>query len=235
MKAISLLLAVISATTITYAMQQPKQEDASPLPIWTDYPTLINTGDDQFIFYFQDLDQAKSVPYEDQRAIAQLPLPLFQHLCVQAQWQTKGDRAIYVKQLATKLRLRSVKIESNTAYITPKDLHLRLLTAIPMNKAGYSLLNGKKTKLEVLQCETEQDKQDNELAKKMAQVQLQSQSNSWDNLLYQGLGWASSKPAINPADLKRSGLQVTSSYNVESDPTHHAYIVAEFNNLITFK
>jgi|GEM_PF-6819026 len=230
MKRNILSLAMVLIAPIAFAMEQI-EENKNLVTTGTDYPTSVNTGDNQFTSYFHDLDQEKSKQHLDQQAIAQIPLSLFKHLCVQAQQVTTGERSIYVKQLATKLRLSSIKIESNVVYITPKDLMLRLLTAVPTNTAGYSLVNGKRTKLDLSHYQTEQDKQENELLKRLAQTKLENKNNQHYYFFDEESSWEPREPVIRINDLKRSGLRLTSSYNFESDPIHHASIVAAFDKL----
>lgn len=146
---------------------------------------------------------------------------------------TSPTGGLPIFQLVMRLRLQEIDLKSPQICITPKDL-ARILINIPTGRS-YSIINGKKAKLEVTQYETEQDKQENELIRtfKVSGCKYDEKGDFFYRENYPGS--VSHKPSISLNDLKRSGFQLMSNYNFESDSAHHQKIVQEFENLIAFK
>jgi hypothetical protein len=204
---IIMLVLLLALTNIVYAMKQEQ----------------INS-------YFLEICQLD--PYqEDAKKVARVPRALFQQLCVQAS-SSQEDRESYFQSLLTKLRLQKIKLKYSPIYITPKDL-ARILINIPTDKS-YSTINGKQAKLEVTHYETEEDKEDNALIETFKITGCKYDEKS--DFFYKERNQSSipDKYTINNGPQK-SGFQLASDYDFESDATHHQHIVEQFNNLIAFK
>ncbi len=152
---------------------------------------------------------------DDTEKVVIVTLPLFMQVCVQASKMIENtERAAAFCKLLNKIRSTEIAINTALVSMTKKDLHHRLLTCIPTGKV-HSLINDKKVELQIIGCETEQDKKHNEpLSKLKPEIKV-------------------GEPYKPPFQFKQSGQQlVASDYKFESDKVHHAKIVAEFKQLV---
>jgi hypothetical protein len=183
------------------------------------------------VHYFLSTNQL-SLYSEDTKKVAKMPRALFKQLCVQA---AKGGHGGYFDRVVEKLRLRKIKPHSPQVeiYITPTDLAC-LLINIPTDNS-YSLINGKKAKLAIVPYETEEDKEEEQLieAFKITGCKYDEAGDFFYKERNPSPVPQTLALALN--DLKKSGLELTSDYNFESDQTHHRQIIEQFNKLMVFE
>lgn|GEM_PF-5006136 len=137
--------------------------------------------------------------------------PLFMQLFVQAA-NANGKRAIVFNELLHKVG-KEIKVDwifSGNIYMTQKDA-ISLLACIPRGQL-FCLVNGRKVQgFSPVPCETLEDSRENDALKEKN-----------PNLSYRSCSF------------KKSGIELIQDdkYNFESDKTHHATIVQEFNALL---
>jgi hypothetical protein len=220
-------------TSVGFAMQ----EEGRPLFACNMPKNDGSANDDVYVFgkkekfdrYFCDLKDTESCDDTNPQNTA-VKWPIFVQVYIQASKITDSNRAAAFQQLCTKLRSHEINIDTEKIYMTEKDLKHRLLSCIPTGQQ-FSLINNKKVELILVSYETKQDSVYNAPLRDKIKELEDKQAKLKDNL---SDGWVIRGRKGVP--LKLSGQELeTVMYNFESDATHHAAIIKEFEEFVTIR